>query len=163
LNEDVDEKLEIERRKSNLIFHGVKEITQPGSEGVDSDYETAMEIIASGLHLDARKHVEEVQRIGKFAPDKIRPLRVKVKTFEGRSDILKRAKSLKEIDSYKKVFITPDLTRKQQLVDKELRDQVKKFRSEGAINVVISGGKVVKNLGSGKVQVLYQPVTRNHQ
>ena len=58
--------------------------------------------------------------------------------------ILKRAKDLKECDSFKKVFITPDLTRKQQETDKVLREQVKKFRSEGHQNVSIRAGKVIK-------------------
>ena len=158
LKEDVDEKLEIEKRRNNLIFHGVKEagIVDLESMTKHPDMEQIEEILKDGLRLDSSRHLVEIQRIGRYVAGKIRPLRLIVKTQEGRAMILKRAKDLKEVDSFKKVFITPDLTRKQQQSDKVLREQVKKFRSEGHQNVSIRGGKVVKNLPGQKVEILYQ-------
>jgi hypothetical protein len=42
-------------------------------------------------------------------------------------------------------------------VYKELRKQLRKFKDEGETGVKIQNGKVVKNLPSGQVVVLYQP------
>jgi hypothetical protein len=66
------------------------------------------------------------------------------KGLDSRKEILARAKNLKEIDTYSKVFITPDLTRKQQERDKELRSQLRRIRDEGEMgceNGVWQGGK----------------------
>src|SRR6266568_5023925 len=149
---DVEENLDIESRKCNLIFHGVKEMDEGGEDSeVDNDSHCAdhqdrhmlEEILRVGMKLDASRHIEAVSRIGKFVERKLRPIKVKVKSLESKSEILKRAKQLKENNSFKKVFISPDLTRKQQIVDKDLRDQVKKFREDGHDNVRIKSGKVI--------------------
>ena len=70
-----------------------------------------------------------------------RPTRIKVKTLEGRSEILRRAKNLKD-EAYKRVYISPDLTRRQQEVDKDLRQKLKGFREGSEPNARIKGGKI---------------------
>ena len=40
---------------------------------------------------------------------------------------LQRAKMLKDIQSFKRIFIAPDMTRQQHAVDKELRLKLKEF------------------------------------
>jgi hypothetical protein len=160
---DVEEQMEIEKRRGNLVFHGVKETIVKLDSIVEGDLikspdqEMIEELLRVGLRLDATRHIEEVQRIGRYQEGKIRPLRVKIKTFEARNEILKRARDLKGLEQFKKVFIAPDLTRKQQEVDKELRDKVKQFREEGHSNVKIKQGKVIKNEEGKQVVVLYQP------
>jgi len=69
--------------------------------------------------LYASRHIEEVQRIGHFVQGKSRPLKVKIKTVEASSEILKRARILKDNDTFKKIYIAPDMTRGQQEVDKK--------------------------------------------
>jgi hypothetical protein len=64
---------------------------------------------------------------------------------------------LRNNEDFKKIFIVPDLTRKQQLLDKELRDKVKELRASGQQNIMIRAGKVIKNLGEKKVEILYCP------
>jgi len=58
------------------------------------DQEMVEEILRVGLRLDASRHIEEIQRIGWFTAGKVRPLKVKVKTFEARNEILIRAQEL---------------------------------------------------------------------
>ena len=65
----MSETLEIERRRSNMIFHGVKE--EDNDDGVRHLIE---DILGSGLNLDPNNHIEEVCRIGKRASVKIRPV-----------------------------------------------------------------------------------------
>ena len=164
MKDDVEESMEIERRKNNLVFHGVKESVTPlvnfdqlGSTKSE-DQELVEELLKSGLRLDATRHIEGVQRIGRFVQGKIRPLRVAIKTFEARNEILKRARDLQNSTEFKRIFIAPDLTRKQQQIDKELRDKVKEFRSQGMTDVKIKSGKVIKNELGKQVVVLYQPM-----
>jgi len=98
MKEDVAESLEIDKRKCNLVFHGVKE---SGPDSLDTDMKSPdqdfiEEILKVGLHLDAYRHIEEIQRIGRYSEGKIRPLRVKIRTFDTRNEILKRARDLKD-------------------------------------------------------------------
>jgi hypothetical protein len=51
---------------------------------------------------------------------------------------------LKEVEKFKKMFISPDLTRKQQEKDKELRRQLKLIRETGVMRARIKNGKVIK-------------------
>ena len=57
--------------------------------------------------------------------------------------ILSRAKNLKNRIGMEKFYIVPDLTQEQQREDKRLRDEVKRLRDTGAVNVRISKGTVV--------------------
>jgi PHD-finger len=164
MKEDVAESLEIEKRKNNIVFHGVKEADVVSLESLElndfgktADQEMIEEVLKTGLRLDASRHIEEVYRIGKYVAGKTRPLRVRIRTFEARNEILKRARDLKDCTEFKRIYIAPDLTRKQQEFDKDLRDHVKKFRDEGHQNVKIKSGKVVKNGTGNQVVILYQP------
>lgn len=151
VKEDVEESLEIERRKCNLIIHGVPEAD------AEQDVEAVIEVFGQGLKLDFGRHVDKMLRIGRLVEAKSRPIRLMIKTLDGKKEILARAKQLKENDKFKRMFISPDLTRKQQEMDKELRNQLKKFREEGETEAKIRFGKVVKNGRGGREEVLYQP------
>jgi len=53
------------------------------------------EVLKIALRLDASRDIEEVQRIGCFVQGMFRPLKVRIKAVEARSEILMRARSLK--------------------------------------------------------------------
>ena len=152
VREEVEEKLEIERRKRNLVIHGVPETD------AEQDIDTFAEIIGEGLHMDFDRHIETLMRIGRLVEGKPRPLRVVVKTLDGRKEILARAKNLKDNDKFKRMFISPDLTRKQQEADRDLRNNLKRIREEGETEAKIKFGRIVKNMRGGREEVLYQPV-----
>ena len=109
MKDDMSETLESERRRDNLIFHGIKE--EDNDDGVRHLID---EILGSGLNLDPNRHIEQICRIGRRASCKIRPVCIKTKSEESNVEILQREKQLKDHVSFKRVFITPDLTRKQQ-------------------------------------------------
>jgi hypothetical protein len=159
---EVEESLDIEQRKCNVLLLGVEE----GSDDISLDCidinnqvdsSRVLDILKRGLRLSAENHIENVTRIGKVQTGKPRLLKVQLKSLEGRNEILKRAKDLRNNEDFKKIFIVPDLTRKQQLLDKELRDKVKELRASGQQNIMIRAGKVIKNLGEKKVEILYCP------
>lgn len=159
IKEDVAESMEIEKRKENLIFFGVKETVsdQQVNDEKHPDWFMIEEILKVGLKLDANRHVADVTRIGRYVAGKVRPVRVKVTSFESRSEILKRARTLKDCEEFKRIFVAPDLTQKQRKIDKDLRDHVKQFRAEGEKDARISSGKVVKNGEGTQVIILYEP------
>jgi hypothetical protein len=82
-----------------------------------------------------------------------------VKTLEGKIEIIKRAKQLKDVSEFKRIYISPDLTRKQQLEDKELRDKLKSFRKEDqtGARIIIKGGKIVMEKADGQRSILFEP------
>ncbi len=57
----MEESLEIERRKLNLIIHGVMD------EDAEKDVEAVTEILGEGLKMDFGRHVDKMQRIGRMA------------------------------------------------------------------------------------------------
>jgi hypothetical protein len=59
------------------------------------------------------RNVDKSERIGRLVEGRSRPLRVMLKQLEGKKEILARAKLLKEAEKFKKMFISPDLTRKK--------------------------------------------------
>ena len=124
---EVVESFDIEQRKCNVIVHGLEEesvaLDDLGSRGQE-DHAKVMKILEKGLALKAGNHIVKVSRIGKPRTDRPRLLKVELKTIEGRNEVLKRAKDLRHSGDFQKVFIVPDLTRKQQEVDKDLRDQL---------------------------------------
>ena len=143
--------MEIERRKYNLIFHGIAE-----DENM-SDGDIVKRVVAQGLKVDHTRHTEDIARIGKSAEGKIRIIRVKVRTMESKKEMWQRAKNVKNNDTLKKIYITPDRTRKQQEVDKKLRDNLKRLGADGESTAKIQGGKVVKNGEGTQVVIHYEP------
>ena len=124
--------------------------------GEDGDVDFVKEILRS-ISIDPIRHADGVSRVEHAATDKVRPTRIKVKTLEGRSEILRRATHLKD-GSFKQVYISPDLTRRQQEVDKDLRQKLKSFREGSEPNARIRGGKnCKKNLEGGEVVILFEP------
>ena len=73
--------------------------------------------------------------------------------------ILRRARELRENDDFKSIYISPDLTRKQQQIDQDLRDNLRRLKAEGdnTDDIKIRQGKVVKYVKGNRPQILYQP------
>ena len=80
--------------------------------------------------------------------------------MDSKKEILSRAKDLKNVESFKRMFISPDLTRRQQRVDKELITELKKFREQGESTAKIKYGKIVKSVSWREV-VLFQTAQHN--
>ena len=88
--------------------------------------------------------------MGKYVKDKVWPVRVKINSHEGKTKILQRSKMLKHIQSFKRIFIAPDITRQQQAVDKELRLKLKEIHEGNEPDAKIKSGKIIKNVDGGK-------------
>jgi len=157
VKEDLAEKMEIEKRKHNIVLWGLLEngTNESNIEGAKSkDLEAVNEVLKKGLKIDAERHVIEVHRIGKLDSGKARPMRVKIQTLEARSEIIARARTLKDSDEYKNIYVSPDLTRKQQKDDKELRYKLKEIRQTNQF-ARINQGRIVAKDANGQIKVLF--------
>jgi hypothetical protein len=85
---DIEESFEIEKRRMNLTFHGVRESDVNVDDRGDEKHPDEImidEILQDGLKMDAMRHIEDVTRIGKFVEGTARPIRVKLKSVESRT------------------------------------------------------------------------------
>jgi hypothetical protein len=143
----MSEDLERQSRRLNLVFMGIKEVS------VDEDKVVVQDLVRA-LMGSEQVGIRVGERVGRKGA-KDRPIRVFVEEAEQRRRILARAKDLKRMEGKERIYIVPDLTRKQQEEDKILRDKVKAFRRAGQVGVKISKGEVVKGEGTNR-EVLYR-------
>jgi chromosome segregation ATPase len=78
VKENVEETLEIERRKMNLVIHGVPETD------AEQDIKAVSEILGTGLHMDFERHVVSVMRIGRIDENRSRPIRLGINSMDGK-------------------------------------------------------------------------------
>jgi hypothetical protein len=108
MKDGVEESLEIQRRKMNLLIHGLKD------EDAEADVDEVIKLFEDGLKMDYLRHVDKIMHTGRrVTENKPRPLQIILKGLDSKKEILARTKNLKEIDTYSKVFITPDSTKKE--------------------------------------------------
>jgi hypothetical protein len=147
--DEVLEEIEIEKRRLNLVIMGIKEDNE--DDAAVKDLFTVL-VGSKGV-----KAVSSVERIGRAQAGKIRPIRVKMINSDSKLDVLKSCSDLRKHEEYKKVYISPDLTRKQQEADKSIRDKLKEMRNGGETDIRIKKGKIVKNSNGVEVVVFPPP------
>jgi len=135
----INEGIERSKRMDNLVLMGIK-------EGNDSETEDNIAKVFNEIIPGVEIGFKILGRIGKedSAGNKTRPVRIEVLESQHKRKLLSKAKDLKGKEGYERVYIVPDLTRQQQLQDKELRDQFRKFKSEGQLNIKIEKGQIIK-------------------
>lgn len=143
----VTEAMERDRRKFNLVLMGVVE-DETDSSGKD----LAMEVLRE-LKVDEGNGFEYVGRVGRKAT-RPRPIRIKFGSMEAKRGLLTRAKNLRDITKFSRIYISNDLTRLQQEQDKKLRDKLREFREEGKLGVKISNGTIMQYV-DGRQVVLF--------
>lgn len=148
---DRAEEIEIDKRKKNVIIHGMGESTSVSSaERVDDDM-ALLAAMFQEANVSGVK-VEEVVRLGK-KPDNShnpRPLKVTLDSEEGKVRLLRNAKNLrdKQEGGWSKVFIHQDLTPRQREARKPLVAELKERKANGEKDLLIYNGKVVKKRGA---------------
>ena len=132
----IEEFSEREHRKCNVIVFNLKESTT-----ADADKDSFIELCRTGLKLEVM--VTKFFRLGKAAPDKIRPLLITTATVDSKLSILKSAHHLRSIDQYNNVYISPDRTRQERESFRKLRAELKQRKDGGELNLIIRNGKIV--------------------
>ena len=138
------ERQKIDLNKKNLVIAGIAE-----NNSAAEDMEAVKTLIEE--ELDVVAEIEKVVRCGREKsndPDKPRFLKLLMKTQDNRKKILQNAKNLRNsTDEHikSKVYISPDLTKKQQLAAKNLRDRLKAIREENTEKTYkIQRGEIVE-------------------
>ena len=88
-------------------------------------------------------NADNVYRLGKKAPDKIRPIKVEFKSSSDVDVILKNAYKLKANSELKSVYFSPDRTKEQRSAHGKLVNQMKEMIArDNSIHYFIRDNKV---------------------
>lgn len=142
----VDEYLDHERRKSNLIVYNLEEpAAQSAAERSKKDSEKLIHLFQTEFRMEEIE-VTKCIRLGKITQNRVRPVLITIPSVKARSTILKNASSLRKSENFKNVYISPDLTIKEREEAKQLRLELQRRRSQGERNLVIRRGRIITNI-----------------
>ena len=137
--ENMTEMEMIRARKKNLVIHNLPE---GGNE--ENDLQAASELFKHEFKLSIK--INKATRLGKTQDTKARLLRVELEDFSEKKLILSKASELRNSnhDTYKLVYIRPDLTKRQLEESKNLRDELaNKRKNQPDQNWVIRRNRVI--------------------
>lgn len=142
VSEAVNEAIDIERRKLNLVVSGITQSEQM------SDAVKLQNLLEDPiLKISGTVLVQNMQRVGNNGN-----MIISFDTIESKRVVLKSASLLRlsEIPSHRNIYISPDLTRKQRQVAYELRSELKLRRENGEVGLKISKGKIIQTPMQGQ-------------
>lgn len=117
---DVVDDINNRMRRNNLIVKGLPETDK-------EDYEETEKIVKEffSAHLELQVgDIERAHRVGKRRPHFDRPIIIKFLNFKSKTEVLRNAPKLKNLD-FPKVWIDEDFSPKVQMARKRLRDFAK--------------------------------------
>lgn len=158
MRDDMEETLETERWKCNLVINGMPEIN------VEKGLECVLKVMPDVLQLYFTRNVDKMQRTGRLVTGKLK-LRVTLKWKDAKKEIWARAKMLKEVEKSRECLYSR-FDRQQQERYRELRRQLKSIWDAGGTDTQIMNGMVLKNSqgGSDKIpRILVKRLERNNE
>ena len=96
--------MDSKERECNLVILGVPE-EREALDGATNDTDKVTKVWEAA---DITSTVKSLRRIGRVDASKRRPILVEVVSRADRDSALEKAKSLKEIETYKKIFVKKD-------------------------------------------------------
>ncbi len=137
---------EADLRKSNLMVFGVEESPMEEAIGDRKRCDAKkVELLACHIGVKLGEPVNAI-RLGRIG-EKPRPIKLIGLSSPTRDELLRSAARIRHIDKSlgsNRYFIKPDLTPKQQLTDRILRNELKSRREKGE-RVSIRNGKIVND------------------
>ena len=124
LDDMYDELDQRNRRKRNIVSSGITEQLNGTLEERRGYDEGAVKSILEEIDADDYSY-EKCYRIGQPKSNGIRLLRVIGFDEDDRNKILRKVKSLRDNESFRGIYVNPDLTPIQQREAKKMRDQLK--------------------------------------
>lgn len=150
--EEKMEEEEKEKRKTNVIIHGLQE---PSASLSDDPREVDSALIQELMHKVSCDDVSvtHMTRLGS-PPDpdaKPRPVKLELPSVESRNRVLRNAKNLKSSgDSpWGRVFVHQDLTPREREARRTLVQELKARKEAGETNLIIANGKIVTRRNYG--------------
>jgi hypothetical protein len=137
------EEMDKERRKCNLIIHGLEENANGDLSEQKLQDEGRVKDALYSIKAELTAVPTELTRLGEKKPGRIRPVRITVNSITAKRDILSKARLLRENASFDNVYIGPDLTFKEREANTVLVKELKTRRDAGERNLMISRGKII--------------------
>ena len=145
----VDEYVDREGRKRNLILYGVPEPTTGSKEErMRKDGEAFADLTKEEFKLNVK--ITKAIRLGRKVGDRPRILLVTLEDPEEKRDLLRRSKDLRRSTTRRNVYIQSDETPTERATSRELRAVLKARRDAGENNIVILNGAIVKVAPRGR-------------
>ena len=82
-------------------------------------------------------------RLVKLPAAKPRPLLISVRDELCKREILRSAYKLSKIPKWSNIYVSPDYTRKEREANKVLREELKRRKASGEVNLGIRNGRIV--------------------
>ena len=144
VKEAMAEREDQQSRKLNLMIHNLAE-----PDDLDAEVAQMKVLIESKLRIDEEIVVTEYIRLGNLRADgKPRLLKITLQSLSMKRKMLSCATKLRqlpELDTYAKVYLKPDLTKKQQEESKNLYENLKRQRvSDPENQYIISKGRIIQ-------------------
>ena len=156
-----DSFMDKEKRKLNVVVHNLPETNSPSlAERAEKDQELFMDIIKEGLNLIVRP--SRSFRVGKRLDDKPRLLVVSLENADTKFELLKMAPQLRHLNTWKRIYITPDQTKTEREESKRLREELASRRQAGEANIMIKRGRIVKAPAAAHSATAGEPGLRKH-
>ena len=142
LSRTLDDHLDKEKRKANLVIHNLPE--QEGSTLTErSERDIALFTMMVKDVMKIRTSSSKSFRVGKKHDDRPRLLIVTLDNPACKQDILRNAPQLRNSAEYGNIYVTPDLTQKEREANRKLREELTARRRAGEANLTIRGGRIV--------------------
>jgi len=141
----INEEKEKQKCKLNLIVHNMSEPSadEPHARK-NQDIASLQDILST--HLNVHVHISNAIRLGKKGGPKPRLLKVTVESDEEKAAILRNTKKLRTPtipEQLKRMYITPDLTPREQEANKALRSELAQ-RNQSGNQYKIKNGRIVR-------------------
>ena len=144
----MNEEKEKEKRKLNVIIHNLPECNDPDpSNRKNHDISKVSSIIDK--HLSVPTNITQAIRIGKKR-EKPRLLKITLNSAQQKAAVLRNCTKLRSSnipEDVRKIYVTPDLTPKEQELNKCLRSQLSEKNKDGK-QFRIKNGKIVRRSGT---------------
>ena len=150
LDDALQERIEKDKRKLNLLFVNVQESVGEREEKIEKDKKKVQDMMKEIMSEEEAKKVivRNPVRLGATnAGSKPRMLRIEVQSEEIKWNIIRNASKLntdKDWSDPNRRYINPDYTLKEREANRKVREELKERVRNGERNLKIRGGKVVK-------------------
>lgn len=136
---------EVEKRKNNVIIFGLNESRADSSAASKEDDLRSVASLSASLGVRDLK-IQDCFRLGKRGlHQRPRPVKVICRDSQQRHSLISSAFRIPQLDQdlgFRRVFIKPDLSPKEQEADRLLRQELKSRRAAGE-RVFLRGGRFV--------------------
>ena len=135
---------ETEHRKNNVMIFGLKENNASSPSDCSDDDRDRITCLSSELGVSDLK-IAGCFRLGRRS-SRPRPIKVTCHSSEQRSALLRTAYKIPKLDErlgFRRIFVKPDLSPREQEIDRRLRLELKR-RRDWDERVVIRNGRVVE-------------------